>query len=434
MKLLIEQHKTKEECLNKIYREHGENITIMQERSIFRGGVFGHFQRPGYEIRFMVNKPLDTSSSQPPLHKSTQAHTSPPSLPHDYAEERLKILQHVASSAPNLAPTLKPIIENTGPHGTAASDTTMQAVENLSKIVERLSKQIETMQTAEPQEHEQEHEAITEIRNMLENNEFTPSYRTALLTRMKSELTLEQLNDKEVLNRTIAQWIAQSISIRGKPPQAKPRIIVIVGPTGVGKTTTLVKLAAHYSLIRPKQTGISEKVRVLTTDDYRIGAIDQIKKYCNSMRVPFSVIQKPSDLRITLDLHKEDADVICMDTSGRSPYDEEKIAGMHAYFELLPANTEIYLAVSAGTKADDIREIMNRYKLFSYTAVIVTKFDETRCSGNLISILSEVGIPVAYITTGQIVPRDFESASAGRFLTKVHGLDLSDEYYLKNFG
>jgi flagellar biosynthesis protein FlhF len=137
------------------------------------------------------------------------------------------------------------------------------------------------------------------------------------------------------------------------------------------------------------------------------------------MDVPVSVAESTEDIRKLISAYRNEVDVFLIDTIGYSPNDFENIGKMRKILEVSGISTDVYLAFTASTKASDIRDIIQHYELFDFNSVIVTKFDETSCVGNVISILQEKNKPVSFITTGQKVPRDIEKASVVRFLIQL---------------
>ena len=182
----------------------------------------------------------------------------------------------------------------------------------------------------------------------------------------------------------------------------------------MGKTTTIAKLAAMYGAVADP----SYDVRILTIDSYRIGALQQIQKYGEIMNIPVSVVETRAEMQKQLSLSR-DADFIFVDTIGKSPRDYGRLAEVHDLVS--SAAGEVNLAVSATTKAADLKEIMRQFEPFGYSGVVVTKLDETGNVGNIISALYEMRKSVSFITDGQSVPQDLERARVDNLLKRMHG-------------
>jgi flagellar biosynthesis protein FlhF len=197
-----------------------------------------------------------------------------------------------------------------------------------------------------------------------------------------------------------------------------PRILALVGPTGVGKTTTIAKLAAIHAV--GMGGGKPQSVRMITIDNYRIGARQQIETYGGIMGVPVSCVETAEDLRKTIAMHS-DADLVLVDTVGKSPRDAVRLAEMQRVLAACGPKSETHLALSATTKASDMVQIMRQFEPFDYRAVVITKLDETNRIGNAISALAERGKAISYVTNGQSVPQNIERARITRFLMNLEG-------------
>jgi flagellar biosynthesis protein FlhF len=278
--------------------------------------------------------------------------------------------------------------------------------------------------TAGQDVRQEDHESIERVENLLELNDFSAGYIKNIVSRIKKEFSLEDLANYDLVQDSVLEWIGRSISISENSNSVRPRVIVLVGPTGVGKTTTVAKLAAAYSLAATRGSR-PLSVRVITIDNYRIGAKQQIEIYGNIMNIPVSCAETPSDLKTLMAMYAQDVDIVLIDTIGKSPRDYTKIAEMRQFLDAAGPISDIHLAMSATTKASDMREIMMQYETFGYRSVIITKFDETVRVGNIISVLGEKQKPLAYITNGQRVPQDFEQASVVRFLTNLEGFRVN---------
>jgi len=185
--------------------------------------------------------------------------------------------------------------------------------------------------------------------------------------------------------------------------QEGPKVILFIGPTGVGKTTTIAKLAGAYAVEEKK------KVALVTADTYRIAAAEQLKTYAGIMEVPFRVVYTEEELTQAVEDFK-DYDYIFVDTAGHSHQNEEKLGDMKKLIEALPENTEYqcFLVLSATTKYKDLIHIVDTYKHIAKYELIFTKLDETEEYGNLLNIKLLTDTPIAYVTSGQNVPNDIE--------------------------
>ncbi|HNY23038.1 MAG TPA: flagellar biosynthesis protein FlhF, partial [Treponemataceae bacterium] len=403
MDILSEQAATYEDCIAKIRQKYGPNIQILRQKKIRMGGFMGFWERDGIELYFMLSR--DPARFVP--------------KPQEFDEERKKILRQAVSSSPELAAKMGPSIaamESRAQGGQNApvapmSQSDKDRMEAILRAVKNLEAKIDRPSGRE-NDSASEHETLAKLESLLELNDFSASYTRNMISRAKAEFSLEDLDDYDAVQETVLRWIGESIPVSPNSGTARPRVIVLVGPTGVGKTTTVAKLAAAYSLAATKGSR-PLNVRVITIDNYRIGAKQQIEIYGNIMNIPVSCAETPQDLEKLMALY-QDVDIVLIDTIGKSPKDYSRIAEMRHFLDSAGPISDIHLAMSATTKASDMREIMQQYETFGYGSVIITKFDETTRVGNIISTMGEKKKPIAYITTGQRVPQDFEQASVVR--------------------
>jgi flagellar biosynthesis protein FlhF len=229
--------------------------------------------------------------------------------------------------------------------------------------------------------------------------------------------------DPEKVRRYLRNLIAQSVEVGGTELKtaSKTRVVALVGPTGVGKTTTLAKLAA-YSAIQDRSG-----VAFITLDTYRIAAVEQLKTYAKIMELPVHPALNIEDMRQAIQFHQDKA-LILIDTAGHSPHDETRMSKLK---ELLEAqeDIEVHLVLSATTKPADLNDAVNKFKPLDPKYLLFSKMDETSSFGPLFTQIVKTQKPVSYVTTGQNVPEDFEFASRemladlfiGKRLNKVLG-------------
>jgi len=189
------------------------------------------------------------------------------------------------------------------------------------------------------------------------------------------------------------------------------KIQFFVGPTGAGKTTTIAKLAAYFSLEKKK------KCSLITTDTYRISAIDQLRAYSEIIGIDLQAVYSPDAIKDVIKNCKY-SDVILVDSAGRSQKNREHMDELAAFMQELNPDC-VHLVLSAATKESDLIAIANKYKKIGVSRMLFTKLDETLKLGNIFNVVQTVGIPVSYFTIGQSVPDDIETAQSAAFVRKL---------------
>jgi len=231
----------------------------------------------------------------------------------------------------------------------------------------------------------------------------------------------DKLSDKEKDNSRkavayIRAMIKKAIDVSDMRKRKKGRIAALVGPTGVGKTTTLAKLAAFATLQEQL------KVALITLDTYRIAAVEQLKTYAKIMDIPVQVALNINELRQAIQFH-QDKDMILIDTAGHSQRDQ---AGMDTLCSFLQdqSDIEVHLVLSATTKGADLNDIVEKFEVLHPNYLIFSKMDETSAYGPLFNQIVRTKKPVSYVTTGQNVPEDFEFANRDMLADLVIGRNL----------
>ena len=217
-------------------------------------------------------------------------------------------------------------------------------------------------------------------------------------------------SSSDTMNRYFKVLLKKIIPTKKEQKSDKQRVIMFVGPTGVGKTTTLAKLAARYSLLE-----YNYKVGIITLDTYRIGAVEQLYQYAKMMKLPIEDVIGVDDFKDAI--HRfSNMDIILIDSVGSSQYDREKLKKLKEFVDSTNLNIEMNLVLSSNAKYEDLEDTYNSFKFLGLKNMIVTKLDESKKYGNIFSLIKKIKLPVSYFSTGQEVPDDIRVASSGYFI------------------
>ncbi|EGJ6872026.1 flagellar biosynthesis protein FlhF [Campylobacter coli] len=212
--------------------------------------------------------------------------------------------------------------------------------------------------------------------------------------------------NKDAVQRYFYSLLRNILPCRVESEIKKQKIMMLVGPTGVGKTTTLAKLAFRYAYGDKRY-----KTGIITLDTYRIGAVEQLFQYAKMMKLPIIDSIEPKDLDEAIK-SLNNCEVILVDTIGNSQYDQNKLAKTKEFLMHSNAEIDVSLVVSANTKHEDLMEIYKNFSFLNIDTLIITKFDETKVFGNIFSLIYETNIPLSFFSTGQEVPDDIEVANS----------------------
>ena len=229
-----------------------------------------------------------------------------------------------------------------------------------------------------------------------------------LIERVRSQTQGIELADPVLIKARIARLVESEIAVAG-PIRVSPghrRLVALVGPTGVGKTTTIAKLAAHYRLKERRRVGL------ITVDTYRIAAVEQLRTYADIIDLPMEVVSSPREMREAL-RRMDGLELVLMDTAGRSPKDEVKIRELKSFLTEAEAD-EVHLVLSSVANPRTLQQTADRFASVGTTALILTKLDEASGLGNLLPVVRGCRLPLSYLTNGQNVPDDIETADSRR--------------------
>jgi flagellar biosynthesis protein FlhF len=233
---------------------------------------------------------------------------------------------------------------------------------------------------------------------------------------LRADGNSRDLADSRFVKARIGELFNDEIKVTG--PIAvdanRCRVVALVGPTGVGKTTTIAKLAANYRLREKRRVGL------ITVDTYRVAAVEQLRTYADIIDLPMEVVATPREMREAV-ARMSHLDLVLMDTAGRSPRDEVKIQELKSMLaEAEPDEVQLVLSSTAGAKS--LVATAERFADVGTTALLLTKLDEASSLGHLVSLVRHCRLPMSYLTDGQNVPDDIQVAERGRVANMLLGM------------
>lgn len=372
--------KTYEDAKQKLYDMYREDYNIVDVKNDLQGGVLGFFQKTRVKIFYVVKD---------------------------------KFRNEIKSSSDEFTATKEKLLKNAG------VDYSSLAVKQSSQILNLLDNLTTKVNDLQLTSSSNVHPSIQKVESLLDANEFSHSYISYISNKLKAEFPIEKLDDFDLVQERVVDWIGQTIKIEPKVFHKSPHVIVLVGPTGLGKTTTISKMAAKPILDAKTNNEVLPIVRLVTIDHTRVGAEQQLRKFGEIMNVKVDKAENSDDLNEIIQACKDSTDYIFIDTAGYSQNDFDNIAKMRKILSVQGIMLDTYLVVAASTKTSDLTKIIDNFSLFNFNSVIITKCDETTSFGNILSVLFEKNKSVSYITNGQKVPKDMERASVAKFLYKL---------------
>ncbi len=239
----------------------------------------------------------------------------------------------------------------------------------------------------------------------------------SLIDRVRSGRQADDLADAYLVQSRVAQLLEDEVRVTGPiaMDEAKCRIVALVGPTGVGKTTTIAKLAANYRLREKRRVGL------ITVDTYRVAAVEQLRTYADIIDLPMEVVATPREMREAV-ARMNHLDLVLMDTAGRSPRDEIKIQELKSMLAEAGPD-EVHLVLSSTASAKGLVGAAERFAEVGTTALLLTKLDEATSLGHLIGLVRQCELPMSYLTDGQNVPDDIQTAERRQLARLMLGME-----------
>ena len=422
------------QALALVKRDLGSDAVVLHTRSYKRGGVLGIGARTIVEVT--AGKGSEVARSRRRAAGTTRATALPKRRPviaqadpkqhaaagdlirRTYAAAKAEIeqsRQQELQQAATATATLEPPVMVTSP----AMPDPYQLAKEMSAVKHLVSRMMHQQQckgepTSLPKGLSQQYATLLQ-------QEVACELADEIVSKVRRELSDEQLADEtacqDAVRKHLAGYLPTEAGVEvvdvAKTEDGRPRTIALVGPTGVGKTTTIAKLAATFKIKQKKN------VALITLDTYRIAAVDQLKTYAGIIGVPLHVVLKPEEIESTLAKCSR-YDVVLIDTAGRSQRDDERLTQLSQFLaEARPHETHLVLSSTCSQQV--LMETVDRFSCVKTDRIIFTKLDEAVTFGVLLNVLGKADKRLSYVTTGQEVPHQIERGCPNRLADLVLG-------------
>lgn len=461
---------TSDDALAQVRREMGLDAVIVEVKQVAAGGLFGWLSsRSQFEVRAHRAAPAQTRpkaelpravapNAAMTIAAAAMKSRTTVTVEANAPVESIVLEQKTTTSANNnadlapppdllsdasdLADRLADLVDEvtvtakvTQPHNRVFPPTTTDAI---APSAPRYSPRISVVETS-PASIEQRLDALQQMiaelgrrtsRGLVEiPPELFPHYMSLIEADVEDDVARDlvqqlgrhaapgQLADTAATMALLTALIERQIPCRHSltPVTGRRQVAMMVGPTGVGKTTTLAKLAGRFGMQEGCRLGL------ITVDTYRVAAVEQLRTYAEIIDLPMQIVTTPAEMQAALDSFA-DCDLVLIDTAGRSPHDDRRLNELKDLIAVAQPDY-VYLVLSLASGAGALRSAADRFSAVTPTSVIFTKLDEASGCGGLLSATRDIGLPVAYFTTGQEVPRDIEPANPCRAARLIVGLE-----------
>ena len=408
--------KTEEEAVRQAKAELGENIVIMNVKSSTAKGFFGFLKK--HQVDVTVAKEEESERYGQTAEKRLPGEGS---LRETFKEvARAAGADRESSQEKGVMP---PPLEYADRRTDAdpSGETGKILVEKLDSLQSMIEKKFQTEEEASPEAAQAEQDSemarfIKLLYNTMVENDVDEKYVGQIIEEMGKNGRENQPFDHALADVYQKMILKFGKAVPIEKGGAQPRVVFFVGPTGVGKTTTIAKLASRFKLEQRR------KVALFTADTFRIAAAEQLRTYAGILEVPFRIIYSAEELQKAVQEFR-DHEIILVDMAGHSPHNPALRENMLTYINGLGENIEkeVHLVLSATTKYKDLLGIVESYSDIGEYKIIFTKLDETETLGNLLNLKLHTGAGLSYITCGQNVPDDIETFNPQKTVKRLLG-------------
>jgi len=390
------------EVMAKVKAEYGDDALIVSNREIKRKTL----TTPGmYEVVVQID---DIASKPEVKPKNREANNS-------VGDDVMLKLSQAAKEINSISKN-NDVLSNNNNAKMNISQTNIVEVKELQKEIQEIANHMKLLQATVWDLNAPKRDNLiippefSEIYAITKNSGINKSHLDEIMMLTLKHMPLKMRKSPITIKRYFNTLLKKMLPIRHEKELRlnDKKIMMFVGPTGVGKTTTIAKLAARYAFKKQKKY----KVGIITLDTYRIGAVEQLMTYARMMKLSIEAVVDPDDFIEAL-YRLKNSDVILIDTVGSSQHDKEKVDRLNKFIHVNTfASIDVNLVLSATTKYEDLKDIWENFSILPIDTCVFTKLDETKNLGNLFSMIYDIKKPVSYLSIGQEVPDDLMVADS----------------------
>ena len=378
--------KDAQEAMLKVKMDLGSEAVILNTRKVRQRGFLNFMSKPMIEVLAAIDEYQNMKPKKSPYdssEKNGESYDELRSISKE-KEEKIALLENKVSSMENI----------------------------LQKIYEEVHKPVKKPDKVSKDEK------VSKVMELFQNNLKSNEVDTKIIKQLL-DIVEERCNSNVSVNNTALMLYNLISGMLGRPEtiklreDGKPTIVMFVGPTGVGKTTTLAKIAANYALNHQKDVGL------ITADTYRIAAVEQLRTYAEILGMPLNVVYSLNEISNIIEKY-QDKDIIFIDTAGRSSRNKPHFNELKALVKSIGAD-EIFLVLSTTTSVNNCKEIIDSYSFLENYKLIFTKLDESPSLGIILNVKQYADKKLSYMTNGQNVPDDIELADNDKITKNLIG-------------
>lgn len=398
MKIRKYQGGNEKEAMLKVKSELGSEALIVSVKNIKPKGIYRLFKKPYVEVTAALDdhSVFDDGDKEPNIPQKTAVSAGPSMKPEEDDNNEAYLER------------FKSLIDRLPDEGVFHSKGSKKVASSIDSAVDDSLKE-----DVDVEDHEVINANVIKVvyEQLLDNEvrEAIVNQLTTGLEQIKSDEQEEVTDVVSVIYKRIVKLLSGNETINSD----KKNTVFFVGPTGVGKTTTIAKIASYFTL------SLGKSVALITSDTYRIAAVEQLRTYANILNIPIKVVYSGEELSEAVE-HFSDKDLVLIDTAGRSHKNTEHQEELRGLLEEID-DKEVYLVLSVATKYKDLLKISQVYDDITDYKIIFTKLDETSCYGNVLNMKLQTGAKLSYVTFGQNVPDDISDINPHEIARQVLG-------------